>query len=801
MAGNMTFSLLFKARDEASAVVQRLISNLAAPAHAALQTARATGMAAQQFAQSFAGIGSMVAGGFAMRDVIKANDGFTRLAITSGMSADQVSHLRDTFHDTAIAARVSGADMAAAFQGMRSHGGSIQLFEDNANTIGAAIQLMGGHADELGAMMASANKHMQLSSGPQLLQFLATARQQLKGVDGGFEAFAEHSQALMSSYAEQGHTGEKAAREVSGIYALTAMGTASPMRAARTVDGLIQSLADPAARNHLQSMGIKVFNTDANGNQDRRLGTRGISDIMQQMAAGLADSKSQFMFEDQLGPEMKAALKIAIAEIKADKASGGIGRSQTLEKMVNDQGDASKFTADAEKMKQTFSGSMNALNGSVSKFADAHLAGPVQALANGMATLEGPLGTVVVSLAGLVAVGNALGWIMSAVAAFKAFGAALGVLRLGSVVTSLIGLARVGVIVGGLRFGGMVMSLVEGAGACLALVRGIRVATAAMWLFDIAANANPIGLVVLGAAALAASAFVVWDNWKELVAWFEDKLTKLRQMFQDLADTIKNSGVGRFFGAGGPPSAAGTARWAKVTALGGPLIDAGHRSPRQGPAASEPVGIRNNNPLNLRSWQGAETKDGFAAFASPEEGISKAVKNLQNYDRRGDDTVERIIAKWAPANENNTKAYTETVSKGMGVKPGDHLDLQDPGTLSKLLSNMIKVEDGKQPYSTEALAKGIAMGLAEQPGPPPVEKVAAGLAKQEPAHQTAQATSVGDANDAMPATRQAPAAQRLEGTITVMIQGLPKEATATVKSNQPGLGVALDRGPLMAAGG
>lgn len=93
-----------------------------------------------------------------------------------------------------------------------------------------------------------------------------------------------------------------------------------------------------------------------------------------------------------------------------------------------------------------------------------------------------------------------------------------------------------------------------------------------------------------------------------------------------------------------------------------------------------PRGIRNNNPLNIRKgndWQGErhpQTDHAFEEFESMEMGLRAGFKVLQSYVKRRIDTPAKIIARWAPANENNTQAYLDYVCKRARLNPNDKLN-------------------------------------------------------------------------------------------------------------------------------
>lgn len=139
------------------------------------------------------------------------------------------------------------------------------------------------------------------------------------------------------------------------------------------------------------------------------------------------------------------------------------------------------------------------------------------------------------------------------------------------------------------------------------------------------------------------------------------------------------------------------------------------------PSASDPRGIRNNNPGNLRAtgdaWQGMVGSDGqYVRFATPEAGIRAMGRNLQSYGADGVNTVQGVVARWAPAGDaNDVPGYVAAVSKATGFAPDQKLDLHDRGTLLKLSAAMIQHENGRQPYSDQQLATGIDASLGTAP--------------------------------------------------------------------------------------
>lgn len=115
-------------------------------------------------------------------------------------------------------------------------------------------------------------------------------------------------------------------------------------------------------------------------------------------------------------------------------------------------------------------------------------------------------------------------------------------------------------------------------------------------------------------------------------------------------------------------------------------------------------GIRNRNPGNLRhgdKWQGLaeeQTDSAFCQFESMEYGCRALMKTLQTYhDKHGLDTIEGIISRWAPTNENDTESYISSVSKQLDVNSKESLDLEHNPQLYLELAKAIALhENGRE---------------------------------------------------------------------------------------------------------
>jgi hypothetical protein len=114
-----------------------------------------------------------------------------------------------------------------------------------------------------------------------------------------------------------------------------------------------------------------------------------------------------------------------------------------------------------------------------------------------------------------------------------------------------------------------------------------------------------------------------------------------------------------------------------------------------------PRGIRNNNPFNIKQstqlWVGKIlfSEDGtFEQFETMEYGIRAGLIILRTYiERYKLHTIEEIIKRFAPSNENDTEAYIRAVCRDTGFDRDTILffDLEDMLPLSMAI---IKHENG-----------------------------------------------------------------------------------------------------------
>jgi hypothetical protein len=311
------------------------------------------------------------------------------------------------------------------------------------------------------------------------------------------------------------------------------------------------------------------------------------------------------------------------------------------------------------------------------------------------------------------------------------------------------------------------------------LLGGLSIAFASV---GAAIAATPVGWLIAGAAAVAAAVYAIYKNWDNITAYFSEKFAGIKAAFQknwlngivkalwefspvkiladafnglskwlfdfDLYDAGKSL-INRLIG--GVKSVAtmlpksvlkflGIEGWAnsplQVSATVAPAAGGPKSAPNvptvqtsaQKTAAS--LGVRNNNPGNLRQW-GDMPRDakGYAMFPTADAGLAAAIKNLRAQQQvHGLNTIESIIGKWAPPSENDTGAYISDVVKRTGFGAKQRLNLDDAATVAPLISSIIKHEGNGAAYSDEMINKAVAAqlgaagaGTQQKSGPQQVE--------------------------------------------------------------------------------
>jgi len=138
--------------------------------------------------------------------------------------------------------------------------------------------------------------------------------------------------------------------------------------------------------------------------------------------------------------------------------------------------------------------------------------------------------------------------------------------------------------------------------------------------------------------------------------------------------------------------------------------------------ANAPMGMGNNNPLNIKYYQGAEKDhpgllgpssntdqgDPQMKFATPEDGWNAAYNLLNKKYTNGKTTPNQIIAGQGGWTPGNTQAAAN-VAKSAGIGPDDDIGFSDPAKAQKFMRALVTQEQGAAgaAYPDEMIAASI----------------------------------------------------------------------------------------------
>ena len=103
---------------------------------------------------------------------------------------------------------------------------------------------------------------------------------------------------------------------------------------------------------------------------------------------------------------------------------------------------------------------------------------------------------------------------------------------------------------------------------------------------------------------------------------------------------------------------------------------------------------------------------GFQTFKTPEEDLAAIDKNLQSYGKQGVNTLEGIISKWSPPNENKTQELIASASNRLGLNPKQTLDMANPAIRQAIGTAIILQEHGNKIFAAPTGSAPATVGAA-----------------------------------------------------------------------------------------
>lgn len=500
MASPLKLSLVIEAIDRATAPVKRIAGAVQHAGRVAAEIGAKTGEALERVNGGFEQIATLVGGGIEVRDLVKDDNAFQRLGIIAGATQETIEKLRASVLETARATGAPVSELNAALMADRDAGGSIKLYEQNIGNLAAMIELLNGHGADLGNMLATLNQRFNIQGPKQFADVLATLRQQTIDIPQGFQGLALALPDLTSAYAQLGHTGTQAARELGAVYAVIAKSAGSPSEARSETENLLQQLQDTSFVDRLRTAGVETMEQPGNMYNTRRLPLPQIlSNLMKQI-----NQDPRYM-ERILGPQILRDLKIPLAEMAAT------GHSATLDSKLNTGATPAAMFKDAARMGNLLDGSLAKLHAALQQIGEDILSGPIRQGAEVLAKWNKPVAILLGLLGGISFGAVAVRWAKFVIDSVKMAKPLWTLFRSG---VGLIG-----------RLGAAALDIIPDVAALFSFIMEGSVAAGA------AIMATPVGWIAAGIAAVAAGAFLVWRNWSTIKSALVGEWTAIKAAF------------------------------------------------------------------------------------------------------------------------------------------------------------------------------------------------------------------------------------------------------------------------------
>ncbi len=125
-----------------------------------------------------------------------------------------------------------------------------------------------------------------------------------------------------------------------------------------------------------------------------------------------------------------------------------------------------------------------------------------------------------------------------------------------------------------------------------------------------------------------------------------------------------------------------------------------------------PRGLRNNNPGNIRinsdKFQGEiipSQDKSFKQFETIAYGYRAMFVILDNYRKKGFDTIEKIINRWAPPEDkNHTESYVKAVEMKTNISRDKVLTELSGQNYIRIVASMAEVENGVSANIADVIA-------------------------------------------------------------------------------------------------
>lgn len=339
-------------------------------------TSAAAGRGLDQLGNRYTTAIAGFAGGALLRNYATVDRRLTRLGISADKTRTEMGAIFNDVQDVAISFKVDSSEVVGALEEINARTGDMDFGLKNLKGLAATIAGTGSSGAAIGGLFAEFKKY-GINDGEN--GFLAMDVLNKLGKEGAFELkdLAEKATPALSLYSAAGGTGVQGIKDV-GVVLESAIGATGNRDTATTlVENFIREIQNPKIAKALKFKGVDT--------KDKSGKLRPLPELLEEIARKSKKGGTKGGL-GQLG-ELQ---KVGFTQTSLDLISGVSSQSgmENLRRFMAVTADGSSIEGDAKYAGQDFTSALQSLTTMGEKFANSHLAEPIQELADALNSLD-----------------------------------------------------------------------------------------------------------------------------------------------------------------------------------------------------------------------------------------------------------------------------------------------------------------------------------------------------------------------------------------------------------------------------
>lgn len=336
-------------------------------------TSEAAGRGLDMLGSRYTGMVAGFAGGAMLREFAELDRRLTRIGIAAGKTRKEMSELSGGVMDTSIKFKIDESQLLGAIEKTGTVTGDIDFGFNNRELLAATIAASGALGESVGDLFSMLTK-FKINTLQEAFEAIDVANK--LGKEGAFELkdIAEKSSKALSLYAASGATGAEGFKDVIVVMESSIDATGNRDTAATVTEEFIKEVQTPKAVKTLRNAGIEVFDEEGN--------IRKLPKLLEEIARKSGSRGTEKQKERLIDAGFNDGSVLLISSVTSGKGVENFKRYQSV------VADGKGILEDAAYAAKDFTSAMQGLGTTWNKFANSHLAGPVQELADAFNSVD-----------------------------------------------------------------------------------------------------------------------------------------------------------------------------------------------------------------------------------------------------------------------------------------------------------------------------------------------------------------------------------------------------------------------------